>query len=96
MYRAWAPILWSPRCCTTGGSTIPLQSVALWTPIPLWRIYTLAGKIMGRAVELIREAIVARERVVIYGDYDVDGVTAVAVVEHCGHSRDRHSLHPEP
>lgn len=45
---------------------------------PLADPYTLAG--MGRAVELIREAIVAREHVVIYGDYDVDGVTAVAVL----------------
>lgn len=35
---------------------------------------------MGAAVERILEAIDARERVVLFGDYDVDGVTSLALL----------------
>jgi single-stranded-DNA-specific exonuclease len=35
---------------------------------------------MGEAVERIRRAIAAREAVVVYGDYDSDGVTATALL----------------
>ncbi len=45
---------------------------------PLADPYTLPG--ISPAVDLIRVAIAAREHIVIYGDYDVDGVTAVAVL----------------
>lgn len=37
-------------------------------------------KDMGQAVERIEKAIERQERILIYGDYDVDGATAVALV----------------
>ena len=37
-------------------------------------------KDMDVAVERLRRAIVSREKILIYGDYDVDGTTAVALV----------------
>jgi single-stranded-DNA-specific exonuclease len=40
--------------------------------------FALAG--IGEAVDLIRTVVSEREPVVVYGDYDVDGVTAVAVL----------------
>jgi single-stranded-DNA-specific exonuclease len=41
-------------------------------------LFRMAG--MNRTVERIRRAIKAREPVAIYGDYDVDGVTATALL----------------
>ena len=40
-------------------------------------------KDMDRAIQRILEAIQAGEKVMIYGDYDVDGTTAVALVYSC-------------
>ena len=37
-------------------------------------------KDMDKAVERLHQAIVQREKILIYGDYDVDGTTAVAVM----------------
>ncbi len=37
-------------------------------------------KDMDRAVERIHQAILAKERIMVYGDYDVDGTTAVALM----------------
>ncbi|MDD5951402.1 MAG: single-stranded-DNA-specific exonuclease RecJ [Bacteroidales bacterium] len=37
-------------------------------------------KDMDRAVERVRKAIVSGEKILVYGDYDVDGTTAVALV----------------
>ncbi len=37
-------------------------------------------KDMDRAVDRLKKAIVDREKILIYGDYDVDGTTAVALV----------------
>jgi single-stranded-DNA-specific exonuclease len=41
---------------------------------------SLAG--LGAAAERIAEAIRRREKIVIYGDYDVDGITATAILWH--------------
>ncbi len=41
--------------------------------------YSMLG--MNRAVERIRQAIDARETILIYGDYDVDGTTAVVLLK---------------
>lgn len=35
---------------------------------------------MAKAVERIRQAIAAREQIVVYGDYDADGITATTVL----------------
>ena len=35
---------------------------------------------MDRAVERVLEAVARRERIMIYGDYDVDGITSVALL----------------
>jgi len=37
---------------------------------------------MEKAVERIRKAVLAREQVLVYGDYDVDGLTGTAVLVH--------------
>lgn len=37
-------------------------------------------KDMDEAVERVHRAVVAKERILVYGDYDVDGTTAVALV----------------
>ena len=36
---------------------------------------------MGRAVERLEQAIAAREPILLYGDYDVDGTTAVVLLK---------------
>jgi single-stranded-DNA-specific exonuclease len=41
--------------------------------------YSMLG--MGRAVARIQQAIAAREPILIYGDYDVDGTTAVVLLK---------------
>ncbi|MDR3129555.1 MAG: DHH family phosphoesterase [Tannerellaceae bacterium] len=38
---------------------------------------------MQEAVERLNEALKRREKILIYGDYDVDGITAVALVYKC-------------
>ena len=35
---------------------------------------------MEKAVERVRQAVVSSEKVLVYGDYDVDGCTSVALV----------------
>ena len=37
-------------------------------------------KDMDKAVERLRKAVISGEKILIYGDYDVDGTTAVALV----------------
>ena len=37
-------------------------------------------KDMDKAVERVRQAVVAGEKILVYGDYDVDGTTAVSLV----------------
>lgn len=57
--------------------------------------YLMLG--MREAVERIRSAIANRESVLIYGDYDVDGTTAIVVlktaIEICGGTADFHVPH---
>jgi len=36
---------------------------------------------MRRAVELVKKAAAAKEKVMVFGDYDVDGITAVAILK---------------
>lgn len=38
---------------------------------------------MERAAELLAAAVRDRRRIVLYGDYDVDGITGVAILWHC-------------
>lgn len=38
---------------------------------------------MNAAVERIRQALTARETIVVYGDYDVDGITSTSVLLRC-------------
>ena len=37
---------------------------------------------MDKAVKRIQQAIAAKEKIVLYGDYDVDGITSVVVLKH--------------
>lgn len=57
--------------------------------------YEMLG--MDKAVERLRRAIATRERVLIYGDYDVDGTTAVVIlktaIELCGGRAEFHVPH---
>jgi len=57
--------------------------------------YLLRG--MSQAIERISAAIANREDVLIYGDYDVDGTTAVVIlktaIELCGGTADFHIPH---
>lgn len=52
---------------------------------------------MAKAAERLRRAIANREQILIYGDYDVDGTTAVVIlktaIELCGGSADFHVPH---
>src|SRR5205807_9296217 len=57
--------------------------------------YLMLG--MREAIERISAAIVNREQILIYGDYDVDGTTAVVIlktaIELCGGAADFHVPH---
>jgi len=55
-------------------------------------------KDMDLAIERIQDAIQAGEKVMIYGDYDVDGTTAVALVYSYfkDHFKGHRLLHPGP
>ncbi len=63
------------------GLTDPAEVTAFLQPdraAPPADVFQLAG--MTRAVERIRQAVRAHEPIAIYGDYDVDGVTATALL----------------
>lgn len=57
--------------------------------------YEMLG--MDKAIERLRRAIAASEKILIYGDYDVDGTTAVVIlktaIELCGGRADFHVPH---
>jgi single-stranded-DNA-specific exonuclease len=62
------------------GITAPSAALSFWRP-SLEQIadpFSLVD--MDQAVERLLKAIIDRERILIFGDYDVDGVTATAVL----------------
>lgn len=63
------------------GQTEPEQAWAFLNPRleDLYDPYRMAD--MERAVERILEALRRRERILIYGDYDVDGITSTVVLK---------------
>lgn len=62
------------------GITTPEQARKFFSPSldDLHDPFLMPG--MDRAVERLNEAMGAKERILVYGDYDVDGTTAVALV----------------
>ena len=63
------------------GVTDPAEMAAFLQadrPVPTADLFRVAG--MNRTVDRIRRAIKAHEPIAIYGDYDVDGVTATALL----------------
>ena len=73
------------------------EAVAFLNPLltQLHSPYLMSG--MREAVERLCAAIERRERVLIYGDYDVDGTTATVVlktaIEMCGGTAEFHVPH---
>ncbi|MGE5371768.1 MAG: single-stranded-DNA-specific exonuclease RecJ [Solirubrobacterales bacterium] len=59
----------------------PAEALRFLEPVPerLGDPYDLPG--MGRAVERLAQAIERGESILIYGDYDVDGVSSVAILK---------------
>ncbi len=79
------------------GVTEPDKAAAFLTPSldQLHDPYLLTG--MRTAVERIRAAIAKQEKILVYGDYDVDGTTAVVIlrkaIELAGGQADYHVPH---
>lgn len=78
--RAWDISAASARLAWLRGIDAPEELA--WRLDPSWERtfdpYLLAG--MNEAVARIRRAVEAQESICIYGDYDVDGVTATALL----------------
>jgi single-stranded-DNA-specific exonuclease len=85
------------RLLVLRGVTEPEQAARFLSPSlqQLHSPYLMRG--MREAVERISAAIAGKESVLIYGDYDVDGTTAVVIlktaIELCGGSADFHVPH---
>lgn len=75
-----------------GYSTMESAEAYLVADAPLYSPFLLTG--MDRAVGRIVEAIQHREKIIVYGDYDVDGVSAtvllVEVIRRLGGSVDKY------
>jgi single-stranded-DNA-specific exonuclease len=90
-----SPLIASLLC--QRGITQPEQARRFLSPSidHLHSPYEMLG--MNRAVERLSAAIARREKVLIYGDYDVDGTTAIVIlktaIELCGGSADFHVPH---
>lgn len=56
------------------------EAKAFYRPLPEHLHHPLLMKDMQLAVDRILKAIATRERILVYGDYDVDGTTAVATM----------------
>ena len=69
--------------CVSSRTGRTLAAVRLLSPSP--RLDDLHDPLvmlgMPRAIERLRSAIAAREKILIYGDYDVDGTTSVVVLK---------------
>lgn len=74
---ALARLLWQ-RGVTTAESAAAFLNPAL---VHLHDPFAMLG--MTAAVERLEHAIAAKERVLIYGDYDVDGTTAIVILKTC-------------
>ena len=85
------------RLLALRGVSSPAQAAAFLSPAlsQLHSPYFMRG--MAEAVERICAAIANRESTLIYGDYDVDGTTAVVIlktaIELCGGTADFHVPH---
>ncbi|HST79730.1 MAG TPA: single-stranded-DNA-specific exonuclease RecJ [Verrucomicrobiae bacterium] len=85
------------RLLTLRGVRSPAQAAAFLSPAlsQLHSPYLMRG--MREAIERICAAIANRESTLIYGDYDVDGTTAVVIlktaIELCGGTADFHVPH---
>ena len=66
---------------TTRGATSPAEAFAFLNPEIAHLHDPLPMLGMDRAVERLERAIAAREPVLLYGDYDVDGTTAVVLLK---------------
>lgn len=64
------------------GITDPDEVAAILHPTPqlLYDPFLLPG--MGKGVERIKEAVASGEKILIYGDYDVDGVSSTTLLIH--------------
>src|SRR5437764_610266 len=80
------------RGITTAADAAPFLAPSLEQ---LHSPYLMLG--MKEAVERLNAAIVNHEQILIYGDYDVDGTTAVVIlktaIELCGGAADFHVPH---
>ena len=85
------------RLLALRGINSPAQAAAFLSPAlsQLHSPYLMRG--MAEAIERICAAIANRESTLIYGDYDVDGTTAVVIlktaIELCGGTADFHVPH---
>lgn len=68
------------RLLATRGIAGPEEAAAFFRPDLTQLLDPFLMKDMDRAVERIERALGDRERIMVYGDYDVDGTTAVALV----------------
>lgn len=64
----------SSRGCTTADGARALLSCDVPLPEPL------EMKEMDRAVEAVRAAVAAKKKIAVFGDYDVDGITATCLL----------------
>lgn len=62
------------------GIETPDKAEAFFRPCHEQLVDPMVMQDMGKAVECLTEALLSRRRIVVYGDYDVDGVTSVALL----------------
>jgi len=62
------------------GVTSPEAAEAFFNPEPDHMVDPARFREMDKALECLSEALISRRRIAVYGDYDVDGVTSVALL----------------